>query len=72
MDFREVFNKETGMFRVEQRHFFGWSFVTEPATGDYMNFNSHEEAEHWICENTDHNKQRNRRWRVVDTCSSFN
>ncbi len=70
MKYREVFNEETGMYRVEQRGLFGWSFVTELDSGDYKNFNSHEEANSWLCKNTKRNS--NRRWRIIDACSSTN
>ena len=70
MKFREVFNEDTGMYRVEQQGILGWSFVTESATGDYINFNSHEVAQQWICAKMDHKKNNNRRWKVVNSCSS--
>ena len=70
MLYREVFNEDTGMFRVEQKGLLGWSFVTDPATNDYLNFSSHEEAQKWICEKMDYKKNNDRRWKVVNSCSS--
>ena len=66
MIYRKVYNDDTGIYRVQKLGLFGWSFVTEPDGNDYLNFNSSEEAENWICKHTQNNE--NRRWRIIDTC----
>ena len=66
--YRIVFNEETGVYRVERRHWWGWSFVMDAAGEDYLGFASRREAECYICLQRRQPLLRYRRWQVVDLC----
>jgi len=69
MNWRIVHNEQTGLYRIERRRWWGWDFVPDTATGDYMNFNDFESARRWGCRNLVCDHQRSRRWQIVDTCN---
>ena len=67
--FRIVHNEQTDLYRVEKRGPFGWSFVDNPDTHDYLNFDDLDSARAWICQQTQKRTDRNRRWKVVSDCA---
>jgi hypothetical protein len=67
-DYRIVFNKQTGRYRVEKRGWAGWSFVTAERGGDYLTFDSCEAARRFICARRRPRRDVGRRWQVVDLC----
>ena len=68
MTFRIVHNQQTHRYRVEKRGFFGWNFVTDPITGDYLSFTDTDAARAWICQQIRRGSDQNRRWKVVTEC----
>lgn len=67
-DFRIVFNEQTGRYRVEQRRWWGWDFVRDPAGEGYLTFESLAGARRFVCGHLFGRPAANRRWRVVDPC----
>jgi hypothetical protein len=67
--YRRVHNERSGRFRVEKRGLFGWNFVTDPRSGDYLDFGERQQAHDWICDHT-RTSGKQRRWQVVRDCRS--
>jgi hypothetical protein len=68
--YRIVHNPQTGLYRIEKRGWFGWNFVTDPASGDYLGFPDLAAARAWICERTQTEDSPSRRWKVVQDCTA--
>lgn len=66
--YRIVHNERTETYRVERRGLLGWSFVSDPATNDYLGFDDVESARRWIRSKTRRNADSTRRWKVVSDC----
>lgn len=69
MQHRIVHNEQTDNFRVEAHGFFGWNFVTDPDTGDYLDFQSMASARQWINQHVRANVDDDSRWKVVSVCN---
>ena len=64
--YRVVFNDQSGRYRVERKGWLGWSFVQDES-GDYLGFETLEQARAWVRENKHcQGTTEPRRWRVVD------
>lgn len=68
MQHRIVYNEQTHNYRVEAHGFFGWNFVTDPNTGDYLDFQSMESARAWIKQHAKAGDE-DSRWKVVSVCN---
>ena len=69
IDFRIVFNEQSGRYRVERRRWWGWGFVLDRSGEDYATFDRFEDAQRFVCARRLPRKARPRRWRVVDNCT---
>lgn len=67
-EYRIVFNEQTGLYRVEKKHWWGWVFVTDAAGEDYLSFPDCRAAQRYVCQQQRLQQSRPRRWRVVDLC----
>ena len=67
--YRIVHNEQTGAYRVEKHGFLGWSFVTDRASQDYLDFDSLEAARAWVKHRQPSRATDTRRWKVVADCS---
>ena len=66
---RIVHNAQTDTYRIEKRSFFGWNFVAEQDTGNYLQFDDLQSAQQWLANAcTTGRNQAARRWRVVTAC----
>ena len=66
--YRVVLNDQSGRYRVERKGWLGWSFV-QAESGDYLGFESLEQARAWVREHQQCSDNTGpRRWRVVDCC----
>lgn len=65
--YRVVFNDQTGRYRVERKGWFGWSFVEDEA-GNYLGFETVEQARAWVRNHSTCAGSGPRRWRVVGCC----
>jgi hypothetical protein len=66
--YRVVFNDQSGRYRVERKGWLGWGFVQDES-GDYLGFETLEQARAWVRENKQcQGTTGPRRWRVVDCC----
>lgn len=68
--YRIVHNEQTGAYRVERRGLFGWGFVTDPQSGDYLAFADLDAARSWVRIRQHPGKAGWRRWKVVSDCST--
>lgn len=68
--YRIVHNEQTSTYRIEKKRFFGWSFVQDPDSGDYLRFSDMDSACRWL--NTQDRRQQSdsRRWKVVADCTA--
>ena len=69
--YRIVHNDHTGLFRDEKRGGFGWNFVTDPHTGDYLGFTDADTARVWICDRTRVSDNAKRRWKIASDCHAW-
>jgi hypothetical protein len=67
--YRIVHNEQTRTYRVEKHGFLGWSFVTDPESRDYLDFDSLEAARNWVQQRRPIRTSDTRRWKVVSDCS---
>lgn len=68
--YRIVHNELTGAYRVEKRGLLGWAFVTSQDSGDYLDFDSYDQACRWIGRKNSAEKPSGRRWKTVSVCDS--
>lgn len=68
--YRIVHNEQTSSYRVEKRGFFGWNFVTDPDSSDYLRFDDVEAACRWINARSRPAVADTRRWKVVSECKA--
>ena len=66
--YRIVHNALTDSYRIEKLGFFGWSFVIDRRTGDYLQFDILDPAREWVEDARAKRSNRARRWKVVDEC----
>ena len=66
-EYRIVYNKQSGLFRVEQRRWWGWNFVMDESGEDYLSFADCRDAQRFVCRKQ--RQQGHRRWRVIGSCS---
>jgi hypothetical protein len=67
-DVRIVHNEAAGLYRIERRGLFGWSFVTDRSGHDYLTFESYEAAQRYACRYCPDRRDAGRRWKVIDWC----
>lgn len=67
---RIVYNEQTSTYRIEKRGLFGWNFVIDQATSDYLRFDDIDAACRWIDANTVESASVSRRWKVVNECKA--
>lgn len=67
--YRIVHNELTGKYRVEKHGLLGWNFVTDPQSGDYLDFEELAGARDWICARRRPDAGP-RRWREVSDCDA--
>ena len=67
MNWRIVVNDQSGRYRIETRHWWGWEFVTDE-DGQYLSFDDCEQAKRWACQHLRRRDPGYRRWRIVDWC----
>ncbi|HOP17232.1 MAG: hypothetical protein H6956_00700 [Chromatiaceae bacterium] len=67
--YRIVHNEQTGLYRVEKRGLFGWAFISDQRTGDYLGFADVESARAWIKSATKGKDSDSKRWKVVSDCN---
>ena len=68
--YRIVHNQQTSAYRVEKKGFFGWNFVQDPDTGDYLRFADADAACRWIELQNPRKRDTARRWQVVSECGA--
>ena len=68
-DCRIVLNEQTGRYRIERRHWWGWSFVMAESGEHYATFDRCEDARDYACRHRRRSAAGQRRWRVVDLCA---
>lgn len=66
--YRIVHNEITDHYRVEKRGLLGWTFVTEQATQQYLEFSDLESAKQWVRQHA-RPSEKTRRWQVVTDCA---
>ncbi len=66
--YRIVHNALTKSYRVEKLGFFGWSFVIEQGTGDYLQFDDLDAVRKWVADARAKRNDSARRWKVVTEC----
>ena len=66
--YRVVYNEQTDTYRVEKRGLLGWSFVSDPQTGNYLGFDDADKACRWVRRKTRRDEGYSRRWKVVSEC----
>jgi hypothetical protein len=67
--YRIVHNEQSAAYRVEKRGWLGWAFVSDPQTGDYLGFDSLEDARTWVRSRVQHGNGASRRWKIVSDCN---
>ena len=68
-DYRVVLNEQTGLYRVERRRWWGWTFVMDPSGDEYLSFRRYRDAMCFVCRRRRQQQRRPyRRWKVVNFC----
>lgn len=66
--YRILHNQQTSSYRIEKRGFFGWNFVLEQGSGDYLQFEDLASARRWVAAAIESRRKPDRRWNVVSEC----
>lgn len=67
-EFRIVCNEKTGLYRIEGRRWWSWSFIMDASGEDYLTYENYQDAQCFVCRQLRRKRRAHRRWKVVDFC----
>ena len=68
MNWRVVYNDQTQRYRIESKRWWGWEFIVDADSDNYLSFSSCIEARNWVCQRMTAYERPARRWRVLTIC----